>query len=316
MSVRSIDVYAAGAVCWKVVDGEVRVLLVHRTQHKDISLPKGKVDPGETLPETAQREILEETGLHVVLGVPLGKSEYRLPGGKSKRVLYWSAQVDPGEAERTTFEPNSEIAGLEWLSIKKALKAVTYEHDGDVLRTFEKLYDNNQLDTFPVVVVRHAKALPGDNWDGPDWSRPLTHRGLIQADDIAGGIAAFAPQRIITSPASRCQATIAPLSTTREIPTKAAKRLSQDAYDPAGKKVRQIVEKNISRQSPIVLCSHGPVIPQLIAALAEKGNGSAAHDWHGAAHPSVGTFSVIHFTKGSTPQIVALESHDAPQRQK
>ena len=40
-------VLAAGAVCWRVVGGKVRILLVSRTQHKDISLPKGKVDPGE-----------------------------------------------------------------------------------------------------------------------------------------------------------------------------------------------------------------------------------------------------------------------------
>ncbi len=66
-------VFAGGAVCWKVVDGEVRILLVHRTQHKDVSLPKGKVDPGETLAETAQREILEETGLHITLGPYLGR---------------------------------------------------------------------------------------------------------------------------------------------------------------------------------------------------------------------------------------------------
>ena len=50
MSSSPETVVAGGAVCWKIVDGELRVLLVHRTQHKDISLPKGKVDPGETVP--------------------------------------------------------------------------------------------------------------------------------------------------------------------------------------------------------------------------------------------------------------------------
>jgi 8-oxo-dGTP pyrophosphatase MutT (NUDIX family) len=61
-------IYAAGAVLWKVVDKELKVLIVHRTQHKDVSIPKGKVDPGETLPETAVREIKEETGLDIALG--------------------------------------------------------------------------------------------------------------------------------------------------------------------------------------------------------------------------------------------------------
>ncbi|HBR87656.1 MAG TPA: DNA mismatch repair protein MutT, partial [Microbacterium sp.] len=58
----SAIVYAAGGGVWRVVDGKLRILLVHRTKYRDLSLPKGKVDPGETLPETAAREIHEETG--------------------------------------------------------------------------------------------------------------------------------------------------------------------------------------------------------------------------------------------------------------
>jgi 8-oxo-dGTP pyrophosphatase MutT (NUDIX family) len=69
-------VYAAGAVVWRLVEGKVRVLLVHRTQYNDVTLPKGKVDPGEMLAQTAVREIEEETGIRVKLGVPVGVSRY------------------------------------------------------------------------------------------------------------------------------------------------------------------------------------------------------------------------------------------------
>ena len=65
-------IYAAGAVCWRIVDGKMMVLVIHRTVHGDVTIPKGKVDPGESLPQTAVREILEETGLAVSLGVPVG----------------------------------------------------------------------------------------------------------------------------------------------------------------------------------------------------------------------------------------------------
>ena len=68
-------VLAAGAVCWRIVDGKPKVLVVYRGDRADVSLPKGKVDPGETLPETAVREIREETGLEIVLGAPLGTVE-------------------------------------------------------------------------------------------------------------------------------------------------------------------------------------------------------------------------------------------------
>ena len=83
-------VLAAGAVCWRLIAGTVRILVVHRGDRADVSLPKGKVDPGETLPETAVREIMEETGLGVTLGAPLGTVEYVLPGGRDKIVHYWS----------------------------------------------------------------------------------------------------------------------------------------------------------------------------------------------------------------------------------
>ena len=65
----SSPVLAAGAVCWRLVGGVAKILVVHRESRADVSLPKGKVDPGELLPETAVREIAEETGLAITLGV-------------------------------------------------------------------------------------------------------------------------------------------------------------------------------------------------------------------------------------------------------
>lgn len=79
-------VYAAGGVLWRLVDGKLRILLIHRTQYRDVTLPKGKVDPGETLPETAVREIHEETGIRVSLGVPVGVSTYHMPSKREKIV--------------------------------------------------------------------------------------------------------------------------------------------------------------------------------------------------------------------------------------
>ena len=51
MSKSPETVVAGGAVCWKIVDGELRVLLVHRTQHQDVSLPKGKLTRGKLFPK-------------------------------------------------------------------------------------------------------------------------------------------------------------------------------------------------------------------------------------------------------------------------
>ena len=78
-------VLAAGTVCYRRVhDGDesrIMVLLVHRTKQRDVSFPKGKLDPGESMPRAAVRETLEETGLSVSLGTNLGTINYTLPSG-------------------------------------------------------------------------------------------------------------------------------------------------------------------------------------------------------------------------------------------
>ena len=61
-------VYAAGGVVWRIVEDKLRVLVIHRTRYRDLTLPTGKVDHGEMLAETAAREIFEETGIRVALG--------------------------------------------------------------------------------------------------------------------------------------------------------------------------------------------------------------------------------------------------------
>ena len=100
-------VYAAGGVVWRVVEGKLRILLIHRTKYRDITLPKGKVDPGETLPETAAREIHEETGLKVSLGAPVGVSRYHLPSKREKVVHYWAAEATETAIRTSSFVPTA-----------------------------------------------------------------------------------------------------------------------------------------------------------------------------------------------------------------
>ena len=152
-------VLAAGAVCWRIVDGRAKVLVVYRATHSDYSLPKGKLELGETLPETAVREIREETGLGITLGPPLGNIAYTLPGGRDKVVYYWAAEVDDHALELARFQPDDEIAALEWLPVAKARKKLTYPRDLDVVDRFEKLLDADCVRTFAIIALRHGKAV-------------------------------------------------------------------------------------------------------------------------------------------------------------
>ena len=86
-------VEAAGALVWRERAGRLQVALVHRPRYRDWSWPKGKLDPGELPPVAAVREVEEETGMAVVLGLPLPGLEYRLADGRPKVVHYWAARV-------------------------------------------------------------------------------------------------------------------------------------------------------------------------------------------------------------------------------
>jgi 8-oxo-(d)GTP phosphatase len=303
-------VLAAGAVCWRIVGGKVRILLVNRTQHKDTSLPKGKVDPGELLPQTAVREIAEETGLTVGLGAPLGEVRYKIPSGRNKIVYYWSAEVDAHALETARFRPNDEIASLEWVSIGKARTRLTYPHDVDIVNAFSERWKEGRARTFAIIVVRHGKAVPAEAWDGPDATRPLLLRGTAQATEIAPSIAAYLPEKILTSNAARCVATIAPLATLTGIKPKAVAGLSQDAFESDESTVAQILAKRMKSKKSVVLCSHGPVIPEIIRELATLTTTPHTSDVAELAVLSTGEFSVLHIsTQHPRSGFVAVETH-------
>ena len=69
---------AAGAVLWRpaTTAPTPEVAVIHRPRYDDWSLPKGKVDPGETEPVTAVREVVEETGYASHLGRRLTSVSY------------------------------------------------------------------------------------------------------------------------------------------------------------------------------------------------------------------------------------------------
>lgn len=304
-------VLAAGAVCWKITPkGNLKILVVHRTQHRDVSLPKGKVDPGETLPETAVREIAEETGLIIGLGPPLGVVEYVLPNGRDKTVYYWSAEVSPLAIANSTFVSNDEIESLTWMKLDKARARLSYPHDVDIIDRFAELYDQGRARTFAIIALRHGKAVPPESWDGPDATRPLMQRGADQSASIAHGIAAYRPASLVSSTAVRCLATIAPTARITGLDVTENEAISQDAYSSRGDKVAKVVQKALDRAETTVLCSHGPVLPQIIAsvvaATGTEFSGSLSH----AASLSTGEYAVLHVPVDHPESgIVAVEVH-------
>ncbi|OBH15828.1 NUDIX hydrolase [Mycolicibacter terrae] len=248
-------VYAAGAVLWRTRRKTVEVALIHRPRYDDWSLPKGKVDPGETEPVTAVREILEETGQHAHLGRRLGSVSYPVAQGV-KKVRYWSARALGGD-----FVPNHEVDDLVWLPVSAALKELHYPYDRKILRRFAKA----PADTQTVLVVRHGTAGRRSRFTGDDTLRPLDKKGRAQAEALTAQLLAFGATDVYAADRVRCHQTVEPLAAELGVAVHNEPTLTEEAYNHTPKKGRRRVLEIARLGGTPVICTQGKVIPDLIA---------------------------------------------------
>ena len=123
---------AGGILVRQASAGTYEVALVHRPARGDWSLPKGKLDPGESYESCALREVLEETGYRCRLVSFVGFTEYRDRRGRPKVVGYWVMEVLDGE-----FAVSNEVDELQWLELEVAARILTYERDRELLAAIE-----------------------------------------------------------------------------------------------------------------------------------------------------------------------------------
>jgi 8-oxo-dGTP diphosphatase len=118
------EVLAAGGLVLR--DGLVAI--VHRPRYDDWSLPKGKLDEGESFEEGALREVQEETGLECRLTQHIGDTSYRDRKDRAKLVRYFQMEPTGGE-----FSPNDEVDELRWLKPEEALEELSYDFDRELV---------------------------------------------------------------------------------------------------------------------------------------------------------------------------------------
>ena len=301
-------VLAAGTVCYRrVAEGiegseqtreRIMVLLVHRTKQRDVSFPKGKLDPGESMPQAAVRETQEETGLAVSLGVNLGTIHYELSGNRTKTVQYWAAKVSEEALQASTFTPNREVEAIEWVPIGSVRKRLSYKADRELFDVFLRLASRDLIDSFSVTLLRHAKAEPRSGAHRADHLRSLTADGEEQAETLVPILAAFGPRRIYSSTATRCLATVAPLASYLRKRVRAKRSLSQDFWDEGDlAPLRRRMGKIVARGKSTIVCSHRPVLPDLARELMlATGSPHGSYLNASVALPPAG-FSVFHFSR-------------------
>jgi len=125
---------AGGIVCRPGPAGITEVALIHRPVQDDWTLPKGKLDPGETAEQAALREVEEETGLRCETVRPAGCTAYVDRRGRDKIVCYWLMRPLAGR-----FAPNGEVDLLRWLTVDEARTKLSYPVDRALLVAQEHL---------------------------------------------------------------------------------------------------------------------------------------------------------------------------------
>ena len=260
-------ILAAGALPWRRRNAQLEVALVHRPRYDDWSWPKGKLDPGEERPVAAAREVWEETGLRVRLGRPLPSANFpfqdRSDQPATKDVRYWAAEVVGGDGTLV-----NEIDDVAWLDIASATARLSYARDREQLRALVRADHGWALATWPMVLLRHARAEARSTWPDADPLRPLDSRGRERAEALVPFLAAFGVTRVVTSPSVRCLDTVLPYAVATGHGTRLKVGLSEEGFAERPERAPHHLARLLERGEPAVVCSHGPVLPVLLEALA------------------------------------------------
>jgi len=124
------EVKAAGGVVWRRAGDTIAIAIAHRPRYDDWSLPKGKLDKGESWEDGALREVWEETGMRCRLGDELEPVTYQDRKGRDKVVRYWLMEPE----DDTDFVPNDEVDQLRWMAPAEAIEILSYPRDRELVQ--------------------------------------------------------------------------------------------------------------------------------------------------------------------------------------
>lgn len=256
------QIFAAGAVVWRRnPEDQIELAFIHRTQYQDWSIPKGKVEGNESLIACAHREVAEETGFNTKFGAKIGEVSYQV-GDANKTVTYWAAKFVAEDGK-----PNPrEVDEVRWILASEAHQFLTRELDKQIVGKFLEL----DLDTRPLILLRHAKAIERTDWAGEDTDRPLSSLGERQAKRLLTVMRPFGIEEIHSSSAVRCYETITPLARSLNVDFFFTDSLSEDVFRKDKERAVRYANRLLVNDYPVLLCSHNPVLPEIISNFVDK----------------------------------------------
>lgn len=147
MALRTAKVVSAGGVVWRRGSGGAEVLVCHRASEDLWALPKGTPEPGETLEETALREVREETGVEVAIEGSLGDITYWFSRPQEgvryyKTVHHFLMRPTGG----STDDHDLEFDEVRWVPLQEALGLLTYANEAKVLRRAMALIEEREAE--------------------------------------------------------------------------------------------------------------------------------------------------------------------------
>lgn len=257
------QIEAAGAVLVRGQGTKRAVALIHRPSYMDWSLPKGKREPGEKLPVTAVREVEEETGITIRLGVPLDSLHYVIP--KGPKIVHWWVGRELRSSKR---KPDDEVDDVQWVLADEALERLTYSDERVTVQSALAAPE-----TTPLIIVRHAKAVKRSDFKGSDdRRRPLDEAGRDYARRVLPRLFdAYGIRQVKSSSSVRCTQTLAPFARNQGLTVKPMSLLSEEVGGPhlAGveRYMRKLAVAVGRKEVPTVVCGHRPVLPAMLSGL-------------------------------------------------
>jgi 8-oxo-dGTP diphosphatase len=233
-------------------------------------------------------------------------------------VLTKADKIKPAELEKVAaatakaiakqkFAPNQEIAKVEWIAAKEAVKLLSYEHDKNLMEQVIQLHKAKELETRALIILRHAKATLRSDWKGEEAKRPLLAEGKKQAKALVPLIAAYGPKRLVTSPWVRCHDTINPYAETRKQKLIERHQLTELGNKKRPARTQDVVTDLLGTSKSGLICSHRPALPSILAPFAQMAPKEIRKEIEAGSTLAPAEFLVLRITLSSKPKVVGVE---------